>query len=77
MSIGRKWKEIIDVNDKISFSFHVSFQFYGRQHTSLLFFPFLQLNQYLFCFVTGGFEKGKVSKSSIQCLIINCIMSSC
>lgn len=25
MSIGRKWKEIIDVTDKISYSFHVSF----------------------------------------------------
>lgn len=25
MSIGRKWKEIIDVNDKISYNFHVSF----------------------------------------------------
>ena len=25
MSIGRKWKEILDVTDKISYSFHVSF----------------------------------------------------
>lgn len=27
MSIGRKWKEIIDVTDKISFSFHVNISF--------------------------------------------------
>lgn len=25
MSIGKKWKEIIDVTDRINYSFHVSF----------------------------------------------------
>ena len=32
MSIGRKWKEIIDITDKITYNFHVSFLLFANMN---------------------------------------------
>ena len=69
MSIGRKWKEIIDITDKITYGFHVSF--------FVVLFYYWQMNVCVCVFIslialiiTGWFQKGKISQKSIQCVIM-------
>ena len=63
MSIGKKWKEIISVTDRITYSFHVIFLLWSylilRKYTS----------QILLFFVTAGwFQEGKKCQKPIQCV---------